>query len=87
MSLALVPRLIIDGRRTSSSRFVTSLIRLSVISLLILFSKISNKHDQLQFGYMNVFQQLAAGNQYKSVSAARLLYFHNLDLRKKNLSD
>ena len=46
-----------------------------------------NKHDQLQFGYMNVFQQLAAGNQYKSVSAARLFYFHNLDLRKKNLSD
>jgi len=42
-----------------------------------------NKHDQLQFGYMNVFQQLAAGNQYKSVSAARLFYFHNLDLRKK----
>ena len=44
-----------------------------------------NKHDQLQFGYMNVFQQLAAGNQYKSVSAARLFYFHNLDLRKKKL--
>ena len=45
-----------------------------------------NNHDQLQFGYMNVFQQLAAGNQYKSVSAARLFYFHNLDLRKKKLS-
>ena len=42
-----------------------------------------NKHDQLQFGYMNVFQQLASGNQYKSINAARLFYFHNLDLRKK----
>jgi hypothetical protein len=42
-----------------------------------------NKHDQLQFGYMNLFQQLAAGNQYRNIHAARLFYFHNLDLRKK----
>jgi len=42
-----------------------------------------NKHDNLQFGYMNVFQQLAAGNKYKSINAARVFYFHNLDLRKK----
>lgn len=42
-----------------------------------------NKHDQLQFGYMNLFQQLAAGNQYRSIHAARVFYFHNLDLRKK----
>ena len=41
-----------------------------------------NKHDNLQFGYMNLFQQLAAGNQYKSIHAARIFYFHNLDLRK-----
>jgi Protein of unknown function (DUF2490) len=41
-----------------------------------------NKQDNLQFGYMNVFQQLAAGNQYKSINAARIFYFHNLDLRK-----
>jgi len=39
--------------------------------------------DQLQFGYMNVFQQLSSGNQYKSINAARIFYFHNLDLRKK----
>jgi hypothetical protein len=45
-----------------------------------------NKHDQVQFGYMNVFQQLAAGNQYKSINAARLFFFHNLDLRKKKLN-
>lgn len=43
-----------------------------------------NKHDNLQFGYMNIFQQLAAGNQYRSTHAARVFYFHNLDLRKKN---
>jgi len=42
-----------------------------------------NKHDNLQFGYMNVFQQLAAGNKYRSNNAARIFYFHNLDLRKK----
>ncbi|MCW3087291.1 MAG: hypothetical protein JWQ78_677 [Sediminibacterium sp.] len=39
--------------------------------------------DNLQFGYMNVFQQLAAGNSYKNIHAIRLFYFHNLDLRKK----
>jgi Protein of unknown function (DUF2490) len=41
-----------------------------------------NKHDNLQFGYMNIYQQLAAGNQYRSTHAARVFYFHNLDLRK-----
>ena len=40
-------------------------------------------HNNLQFGYMNVFQQLAAGNKYKSINAARIFYFHNIDLRKK----
>ena len=43
-----------------------------------------NKHDNLQFGYMNVFQQLAAGNKYKSIHVPRVFYFHNLDLRKKS---
>ena len=42
-----------------------------------------NKHDNLQFGYMNIFQQLAAGNRYRSNHVARLFYFHNLDLRKE----
>jgi hypothetical protein len=41
-----------------------------------------NKPDNLQFGYMNVFQQLAAGNRYKSIQVARVFYFHNFDLRK-----
>ncbi len=42
-----------------------------------------NKHDNLQFGYMHVYQQLASGNQYRSIHAARIFYFHNLDLRRK----
>ena len=42
-----------------------------------------NKHDNLQFGYMNVFQQLASGNKYRSNHVARVFYFHNLDGRKK----
>ncbi len=41
-----------------------------------------NSHDNLQFGYMNVFQQQAAGNRYRSNHVARVFYFHNLDLRK-----
>ena len=43
-----------------------------------------NKHDNLQLGYMNVFQQLPAGNKYRSNHVARVFYFHNLDLRKKS---
>jgi Protein of unknown function (DUF2490) len=42
-----------------------------------------NSTDNIQFGYLNVFQQLAKGNQYRSIHGARLFYFHNLDLRKK----
>jgi hypothetical protein len=43
-----------------------------------------NAHDNLQVGYMNIFQQLPAGNRYRTTHAARLFYFHNLDLRKKD---
>jgi Protein of unknown function (DUF2490) len=43
-----------------------------------------NKNNNLQFGYMFFFQQLAAGNKYRAIHAPRLFYFHNLDLRKKN---
>jgi hypothetical protein len=42
-----------------------------------------NATDNIQFGYLNVFQQLAPGNRYRSIHGARLFYFHNLDLRKK----
>jgi Protein of unknown function (DUF2490) len=37
----------------------------------------------VQLGYMNVFQQLASGNHYKSLNCIRAFYFHNFDLRKK----
>jgi hypothetical protein len=40
-------------------------------------------HNNLQFGYMNLFQQLAAGNKYKSINAVRIFFFQNIDLRKK----
>ena len=43
----------------------------------------TNKQDNLQFGYLNVFQQLSAGNQYRSINAVRVFYFNNLDFRKK----
>jgi hypothetical protein len=46
------------------------------------FSYHTNASDNIQFGYMNQFQQLATGNSYKSIDVARVFYFHNLDLRK-----
>lgn len=42
-----------------------------------------NAGNQLQAGYLNVFQELAAGNKYRMIHAARIYYFHTLDLRKK----
>jgi Protein of unknown function (DUF2490). len=41
-----------------------------------------NANDQLQIGYMNVFQQLSAGNRYRNSHVVRVFFFHNLDLRK-----
>jgi hypothetical protein len=46
------------------------------------FSYHLNAHDNIQLGYMNLFQQLAAGNRYRSIHVARVFYFHNLDFRK-----
>ncbi|MFC0775341.1 hypothetical protein [Terrimonas alba] len=40
-----------------------------------------NWYDNSQFGYMSIFQQLAACNRYRGNHAARLFYFHNLNLR------
>ncbi|HLK28766.1 MAG TPA: DUF2490 domain-containing protein [Puia sp.] len=51
--------------------------------LFVGFAYHTTKTDNIQFGYMNFFQQLPAGNQYKSIDVARVFYFHNLDLRKK----
>jgi len=46
--------------------------------LVYLFSK----HAQLQAGYMNLYQQLASGNQFRNQHTIRIFYFHNFDLRK-----
>ena len=43
----------------------------------------TSPQSNLQFGYLNVFQQLAAGNQYKNINAVRLFYFQNIDMRHK----
>lgn len=42
----------------------------------------TNSHAHVQLGYMNVFQQLPAGNRYRELHAIRLFYFHNFDFRK-----
>jgi hypothetical protein len=44
-----------------------------------------SEHDNLQLGYLNVFQQLPAGNKYRSIDAIRLFYFQTLDWRKKSI--
>ncbi|WP_247233701.1 DUF2490 domain-containing protein [Telluribacter sp. SYSU D00476] len=36
----------------------------------------------LQTGYMNLFQQLPAGNQYRNLHTARIYLYQNLDVRK-----
>lgn len=48
------------------------------------FSYQTNKTDNIQFGYMNLFQQMASGNTYRSLHTIRIIYFHNLDLRKQS---
>jgi len=40
-----------------------------------------SEHSNVQVGYMNLFQQLAAGNKYRSIHTMRLFYFQNFDLR------
>jgi hypothetical protein len=42
----------------------------------------TSAHSNLQFGYMNVYQQLRAGNSYRNISSIRVFYFQNLDVRK-----
>lgn len=42
----------------------------------------ASSHGQIHLGYMNLFQQLPAGNSFKSIHTIRLFYFHNFDWRK-----
>jgi hypothetical protein len=43
-----------------------------------------NSHANLQLGYMNVYQQLAAGNKFKNMNTIRIFFFQNLDFRKQS---
>jgi len=45
-----------------------------------------NANNNLQVGYLNVFQQLATGNKYRMIHAARISYLQNFDLRKKEVA-
>ena len=40
-------------------------------------------NNNVQLGYMNLSQQLSAGNKYRSLHTIRLFYFQNFDLRNK----
>jgi long-subunit fatty acid transport protein len=51
--------------------------------LFIGFGYQFTSHVNAHFGYMNVFQQLPAGDQYVNIHALRLFVFHNLDFRDK----
>ena len=42
-----------------------------------------NAHDHIQLGYMNLFQQSASGNAFKSRHILRLYFIQNLDWRKQ----
>jgi hypothetical protein len=46
-----------------------------------------NSHNNFQFGYMNVFQQLSSGKNYKVFHVARIYYLHTLDLRRKKVNE
>lgn len=43
----------------------------------------TGKHSNFQFGYMNLFQQLPAGNKYRSMDVLRFFFFQNIHVRKK----
>jgi len=47
------------------------------------FSYHTTGSDNLQFGYLNVFQQLPSGNQYRQIQGIRMSYIQNLDFRRK----
>ncbi|WP_018617199.1 DUF2490 domain-containing protein [Segetibacter koreensis] len=42
-----------------------------------------NKHENLQLGYMNQFQQLPEGNKYRNNHIIRVFFAQNLDWRRK----
>ena len=47
------------------------------------FTYHADNDDQLQLGYLNIFQQQGSGNRYRMVHVARIYYHHNIDLRNR----
>ncbi len=43
----------------------------------------TSKRDFIQFGFTKSYQQLSAGNKFKSIDAIKISFFNNLDFRKK----
>jgi hypothetical protein len=44
-----------------------------------------NKDDNLQLGYLNIFQQQSSGVRYRMVHVARIYFHHQFDLRKRSM--
>lgn len=42
----------------------------------------ANSHGQLQFGYMNLYQQQVPGNTFRNQHTIRIFYFQNFDFRE-----
>ena len=42
------------------------------------------KQASILFGYLDIFQQLSSGRNYRKVHTARIFYLRNFDLRKKH---
>ncbi len=51
--------------------------------LFVGFAYNFNSHSNLQLGYMNIYQQLSAGNTFKNIDAIRVFFNQNLDFRKQ----
>ena len=51
------------------------------------FSYMVNNHDNLVLSYMNLFQQLASGNQYKNFNVIRLSFFQNLNFAHRPVTE
>ena len=43
-----------------------------------------NEGNNIQLGYLDLFQQLPSGNKFRNLHILRLSYFQNLDFRQKN---
>ena len=48
--------------------------------LFLGFNYYVSKQNTLQFGYMNLFQQLPGGNKYRVINTARIFFLHNITL-------